>query len=160
MENYPYNLEETIEALNYALSYDRNSTDALCLMGRVYAEKLRDYETAKEYYREALQVNVKALNVFPHFINVLIWNEDYDDAERFIDYALTVKGSNKGLMYLKKAWLLECQKAYKEALKTVKLAKENTYDSDLMYYVDETEKRIKDKMPKKPSTKKSKKKSK
>ena len=44
IDAYPYNLEETLEALNFALSYNEKDTQALCLMGRVYAEQLKDYE--------------------------------------------------------------------------------------------------------------------
>ena len=46
LENYPYDLEEVMEALNYALSYDDKNTMALTLMGRVYAEKLFKYNDA------------------------------------------------------------------------------------------------------------------
>ena len=38
LENYPYDLEEVMEALNYALSADDKNTMALTLMGRMYAE--------------------------------------------------------------------------------------------------------------------------
>ena len=40
LDAYPYDLEETIEALTYALSYDEKNTVALCLMGRVLCRKL------------------------------------------------------------------------------------------------------------------------
>lgn len=160
IENYPYCLEECIEALNYALSYDPENADALCLMGRIHAEKLKDFDTAKAYYEDALRANVNARNVHPHFINVLIWNEDFDEAKRFIDFALNVKGSDKRTLYLKKAWLSECHKEYKKALKWVKLAKEYTFSNDCIYEVNETEKRIKGKLPKTSKKKKKGKKSK
>lgn len=57
LDNFPYNMQETIEALNYALSYDGQNAESLCLLGRVYAEILKDYETAKNYFAEALQEN-------------------------------------------------------------------------------------------------------
>ena len=46
LDNYPYSLEETVESLDYALSYDEKNTVALCLYGRLYAEQLKHYETA------------------------------------------------------------------------------------------------------------------
>ena len=100
LDAYPYDLEEAVEALTYALSYDDKNTDALCLMGRVYAENLKDYEKAKEYYADALAENVNAFSVYPYYIDVLLWNEDFDEAAKLIDFALTVKGSDKAVLYL------------------------------------------------------------
>ncbi|HBW80876.1 MAG TPA: hypothetical protein DEF78_12635, partial [Sphingobacterium sp.] len=51
LDNYPMYLEETMESLSYALSYDESNTMALCLMGRVHAEQLLDYEQAKRYFQ-------------------------------------------------------------------------------------------------------------
>ena len=99
LENYPYDLEEVMEALNYALSYDDKNTMALTLMGRVYAEKLSKYEEAIAYYKEALAENINAFEVYAPYVNVLLWNEDYKEAEDFIDFALTVKGSDKAVLF-------------------------------------------------------------
>ena len=44
LDNYPYSLEETIESLDYALSYDSKNTTALCLYGRIQTEQLQNYE--------------------------------------------------------------------------------------------------------------------
>lgn len=35
LDNYPYNLPDCLEALNYALSYDPEDADSLCLMGSI-----------------------------------------------------------------------------------------------------------------------------
>jgi len=37
LDNYPYSLPDCLEALNYALSYDPEDADSLCLMGRIYS---------------------------------------------------------------------------------------------------------------------------
>lgn len=157
LENYPYDLEEVMEALNYALSYDDKNTMALTLMGRVYAEKLSKYEEAISYYKEALAENINAFEVYAPYVNVLLWNEDYKEAEDFIDFAITVKGSDKAVLYLKKAILYEQLKEYKKAFPFIKLAKEYTYNSDFMETINEVKERIKGKMPKKKKVKSSKK---
>lgn len=157
LDSYHYDLEETMESLNYALSYDDKNTMALTLMGRVYAEKLDNYPEAIIYYKEALAVNINAFEVYVNYINALLWNEDLKEAEDFIDFALTVKGSDKAVLYLKKAILNEQRKEYKTALKFVKLAKEHTYNSDFMETIKEEKDRIKGKMPKKKKVKSSKK---
>jgi uncharacterized protein YfaS (alpha-2-macroglobulin family) len=38
LDNYPYSLQETVESLDYALSYDEKNTTALCLYARIEAE--------------------------------------------------------------------------------------------------------------------------
>tara|TARA_R110002126_G_C10489807_1_gene503459 strand:+ start:7544 stop:8080 length:537 start_codon:yes stop_codon:yes gene_type:complete len=157
LENYPYDLEEVMEALNYALSYDDKNTMALTLMGRVHAEKLYKYEEAIAYYKEALAENINAFEVYEPYINVLLWNEDYKDAEDFIDFAITVKGADKALLYLKKAILYEQQKEYKKALTVLKTAKTHTFNSDFMETINEVKSRVKGKRPKKKKVKSSKK---
>lgn len=154
LDAYPYELEEAIEALNYALSYDDKNIEALCLMGRIYAETLKDYEKAKEYYAAALAENVKAFNVYPYYIDVLLWNEDFDEVEKLIEFAITVKGSDKAVLYLKKAILYEYKGEYKEALKIIKIAKKFTYNSSFMCDIDTEKERIKGKLPKKKKKKK------
>jgi len=155
LDAYPYNLEEAVESLNYALSYDTKNPIALCLMGQIYAEHIRDYETAKLYYQEALAENLYAIDVYPKYINVLLWNEDYVEAEKLIAFALTVKGTDKALLYLKTGILLEQKKEYKKALKALKLAKEHAYNN---YFISDLEgdiERIKNKMLKKKRIRKS-----
>ena len=142
LDAYPYELEKATEAINYALSYNEKDTMALCLKGRIYAETLKDYDKAKIIYTEALAENINAFHIYPHYINALLWNEDYEEAERFIDFALKVKGSDKVELY------------HKKALNKIKLAKRFNYDSSNIYDLKESESRIKDKMPKKAKKKK------
>ena len=157
LENYPYDLEEVMEALNYALSYDDKNTMALTLMGKVHAEKLYRYEDAIGYYKTALGENINAFEVYAPYINTLLWNEDYKEAANFIDFAITIKGSDKALLYLKKAILYEQLKQYKKALTFIKLANEYTYNSEFMNTVNEEKTRIKRKISKKKKVKSSKK---
>ncbi|MGJ8744916.1 tetratricopeptide repeat protein [Polaribacter sp.] len=153
LESYPYDLEEVMEALDYALSYDDKNTMALTLMGRVYAEKLYKYEEAIIFFKQALAENIKAFEVYTPYINTLLWNEDYKEAEEFIDFGLTVKGSDKALLYLKKGILYEQLKEYKKALGYIKLAKEHTFNAEFMTDINADKDRIKGKMPKKKKVK-------
>lgn len=158
LDAYPYDLEEAIEALTYALAYEEKNTVALCLMGRIHAEALFNYEKAKDYYEEALAENMHAFNVYPNYINVLLWNEDFEEAEKLIDFALSVKGSDKAVLYLKKAVLFETQKNYKKALKQIGKARIYNFNNEFLHTIDEEEKRIKGKLPKKKKVKSKKKK--
>lgn len=161
MDNYPYCLEETIESLDYALSYDDKNTTALCLYARIQAEQLFNYEEAKNYFQQALGININAIEVYPYYIQTLLVNEDFEEAEKLINFALTVKGINKAEVLMKKIQLLENKKAFKDAKKLLKEMKLTVVNNEYNYYLEETGKRIKGKLellkPKKKKEKKTKK---
>lgn len=154
LDAFPYDIEETMEALNYALSYNEKNPIALGLMARVHGEVLGKYEESKEYFQEALGHDMNCVRLYPHFIDVLLWNEDYDEAEKLIDFALTVKGTDKAVLYAKKAVLFESKFEYKKALKCLKSAKKYTFNGTFMSELEDEKSRIKDKMPKKKKTSK------
>ena len=145
LDNYPYSLEETIESLDYALSYDNKNTMALCLYGRVYTEQLLQYDAAKECFQKALSINVNALEVYAYYIETLLLNEDFEEAEKLIDFALTVKGSNKAELYAKKVQLYERKNELKQSKKALKEMKGVIMDGEFNYWMEQTEKRLKDK---------------
>jgi tetratricopeptide (TPR) repeat protein len=148
LDNYPYNLEEVVESLDYALSYNNKNTMALCLYGRVYAEQLEDYEQAKLYFQEALTIDVFAKEVYAHYIQTLILNEDYEEAILLIDFALTIKGINKVAILIKKITLFERMEKFKKGLKLLKDVKLSILSSEYNYLIEETEKRLRQKIGK------------
>lgn len=152
IDAYPYELEETVENLNYALSYESNNAYALYLMGRLQAEQFGDYEKAKQYYAEDLANKMDFHRVYQHYILVLIWNEDYEEAQKLIDFALTIKGVEKGEIYNLQSYLFECNRDYKKALKALKHGKNHGYNNSYISFLDSEIKRIKNKM--KPNKKK------
>jgi tetratricopeptide (TPR) repeat protein len=154
LDNNPYNLEEVVESLDYALSYNNKNTMALCLYGRVYAEQLLDYEQAKSYFQEAITIDVFAKEVYAHYIQTLILNEDYEEAMLLIDFALTIKGINKVEILLKKITLFECMKKFKKGLEMLKEVKLSLLNADYNYLIEETEKRLNQKLGKESKNKK------
>lgn len=163
LDSYPYSLEETIESLDYAFSYDAKNTMVLCLYGRIQSEQLLNYEAAKNYFEEAFTINIHALEVYPHYIQTLILNEDYEEAQKLIDFALTIKGISKAEIFIKKAILFEAQHEFKKAKKEIRNAKLHSICYASESEISEVEKRIKNKMelvkkkkvkPKKKSEKK------
>ncbi len=157
IENYPFGLSEAVESLNYALSYDDENPEALKLMGQVYAEQLRDFPSAISYFQRALAADARNAGVFPHLISAFIDHGDYEEALKAADYALNLKGTNKGYIHLLKGLGYEYMENYKKALKSFKLSKKSAYDSYFMDHVESCVKRVKDKMPTKKKTTKSKK---
>ena len=157
LDNYPYWLEGTSEALDYALSYDEKNTTALCLYARIEAEQLQNYEAAKTYFQEALAINIDAVAVYPYYIETLLLNEDYEEASKLIDFALTIKGIDKMAILLKRVQLLERQHKIKAAIKVLKEVRLASFAND-SFEIDEVTKRLKAKKdllkPKKKSKKK------
>ena len=157
IDAYPYELEETVENLNYALSYESNNVYALYLMGRLQAEQFGDYEKAKQYYAEALANKLEFKRVYPRYIQVLLDNEDLDEAQKLIDFALTIKGIDKGSIWVKQAQLFEIKQEHKKAIKTLKKAKQFGHNDGFISYVDSEISRNKSKLkPKKKKNSKSK----
>jgi len=154
MDAYPYELEETLEALNYALSYNNKDAQALCLMGRVYAEQLKDYETAKHYFAEAVAQHMELANTYPYYIQTLLWNSDYDEAEKLITFAMTIKATDKALLQLLQGILFEKRGQFKAAIKTLKAANTMATNNCFTDYVRQEISRVKKKI--KPKKKKGK----
>ncbi len=157
LDNYPYSLEETIESLDYPMSYDSKNTTALCLYGRIQTEHLQNYEEAKRYFQEALAINIDAVTVYPYYLETLLLNEDFEEAVKLMDFALTIKGINKMAILLKKVQLLERQQDIKGAIKLMKEVKLVSFAND-SYEIDEVVNRLNAKKdllkPKKKSKKK------
>lgn len=158
MDAYPYELEETLEALNYALSYNNKDAQALCLMGRVYAEQLKDYETAKQYFAEAVAQQIEMPKIYPFYVQTLLWNHDYDEADKLITFALTVKGADKALLQLLQGVLLENKGEFKAAIKTFKAANKTATNNCFIEYVNNEISRVKKKTKPRKKKKKSNKK--
>lgn len=145
LDSYPYNLEDTLEALNYALSYDGEDSRSLCLMARVYSEVLQDYETAKHYFQEALQADMQNLAVYPYFADCLIAKEEYMEAKKLIKYSLSLPGINPCEMGQKKAWLYEKTQHWKKALTALDKAMAHACSDKCLNGMDDRKKLIKKK---------------
>lgn len=142
LDNYPYSLEETIESLDYAMSYDSKNTTALCLYGRIQTEQLQNYEASKTFFQEALAINIDAVAVYPYYLETLLLNEDYEEASKLIDFALTIKGIDKMAILLKRVQLLERQHKIKAAIKVLKEVRLASFAND-SFEIDEVTKRLK-----------------
>lgn len=142
LDNYPYYLEEVVTALNYALSYDDTDVASLCLMGRLHYEILQDYATARNYFEMALAADLHAVTVYPYFSECLLANEELMDAKKLIDFALTLKGVDKGLMLRKKATYYELRGKWKKALNCLREARRYARCMQEMDRLDEQEKLI------------------
>jgi tetratricopeptide (TPR) repeat protein len=154
LDNYPYSLPDCLEALNYALSYDPEDADSLCLMGRIYSEQLKNYEVAKQYFEEAMQCDVTNLSVPQYYISCLLKNEDYQEAEKLITYSLKIKGIDKSNLWFYRSLLSEKRGSFANALKFLDEAAKYCFSEYSLNVVKDRKKFIKSKMPKKKQNKK------
>lgn len=154
LDNYPYNLPDCMEALNYALSYDSEDADALCLMGRIHSEVLNDYEKAKIYYEEAMLYDISNINTPQYYISCLLNNEDFAEAERLINFALGIKAIDKANILFYKSLLFERKSDFKNALTQIKEAKKFCFSQKCSDFLKDREKFVKAKLPKKKAKKK------
>lgn len=142
LDAYPYELEKAAEALNYALSYDSENVKALCLLGKLYSEQLNDYKTAITYYERALASRLDIPEVYPEYIRVLLLNDDYDEVQKVIDFALTVKGIDTAGIYLAQGHLFESKNEFDSAVEAFKEAKQFAMNNEFTDYVDAELKRV------------------
>jgi len=145
LDSYPYNLEETIESLDYALAYDEHNATALMLYGKLLSEQMQKHEESKYYFERALATNIYAIEVYVPYIEMLIKNEDYQDAQKMIDFALTTKGTDKATLMLKNIEICEINKEYKKGLEILEEVKLKVTNSDYNTLIEDTEKRLKNK---------------
>ncbi len=154
LDNYPYSLPDCLEALNYALSYDPEDADSLCLMGRIYSEMLNDYEKAKLYFEEAMQCDVTNLNTPQYYIKCLLDNEDLHEADKLIAYSLKIKGIDKVTLWLHRSLLSEKRGSFANAIRFLNEAEKYCFTEYSLDQVKDRKKFIKSKMPKKSKMKK------
>lgn len=75
--------------------------------------------------------------------------EEFESAEKTIDFALTLKGINKSEILYKKVLLFEKKLNYKSALKTLKLLNKQIIPVELDVDLSSIRSRLKKKMGKK-----------
>lgn len=146
IEAYPWELEKAIEALNYALSYEPNNVKALTLMATIQIEQLGDFENAKSFYQKALAVSLEVPFVYPDYIRLLINYEDFEEAQKLIEFALTVKGIDKAVIMLQQGTLYEAIQEFDLAEKAIKEAKHFALNNDFISYADEVLSRVSKKL--------------
>ncbi|PWH83778.1 hypothetical protein DIS18_04285 [Algibacter marinivivus] len=142
IEAYPYELAKAVEALNFALSYEPNNVKALHLIAKVQSEQFGDYKAAKGYYENVLAVNIDYPDVYPDFIRFLINNDDFSEAQKLIDFALTIKGIDKAGVKLAQGYLYEALSEFEKAEGALKETKMFGLNSEFDYFVDEVITRV------------------
>jgi tetratricopeptide (TPR) repeat protein len=146
VDSYPYCREFVIENLNYALSYDEEHAQALCLLGRIYMYELKEYRAALVCLQKALQSDMQYPDTYKYLSLLKIWLSDYDGALKVIRYGKKVKGMDVSTLLLLESLISECKGELDHAKTILKQAKLYSIDHGLIYRIDQNLARVKKKM--------------
>ncbi len=117
LDNYTFDIEQTVESLNYALSYDEQHPAANCLLGRLLMEKLKRFPEAKHCFERALIEDPNYVDTYKFYSQLLIWMGDLEKAETIIEKGISKVGMPKLIMIKRKAAILEARGLVQEAIK-------------------------------------------
>jgi tetratricopeptide (TPR) repeat protein len=124
-DNYPYNLEEALEALDYGLSCDDTHAGLLTLQGNIYFKDLKQFSAAKDCFELAIFHDVLFVDTYYAYIEFALAMNNYKKAEKLITQALQVNGIEKARVLYLHALLFEKQDVYADAINQLKLAKQH-----------------------------------
>lgn len=113
LDNYPFDLAEAWENLNYALGYDENFAAANCLKGSLENDYLNDPEEAEYYFEKVLAENPRQGCAIMSLISLYLNWPKLGKAENLIKYAFELNEIPKYYVYWANAALLERRGALK-----------------------------------------------
>jgi len=121
-DNYPYDLDTALEALEYGLSCDDTHPGLLTLQGNIYYRDLRDFDLAMEYFELALFYDNRYTDTYYAYIQLCIDICNYTKAMQLIERASVVPGIDKAQIAYRTAKMYEKQELYKDALSHIQTA--------------------------------------
>ncbi len=145
LEGYDYNLEEVVENLNYALSYDQEHAGANYLLGKLYMEQFQKFDLAKEYLELSMAFDPKNINTCESLCWLLIRTKKYQQALKLTKYALGLQGVMVPDFLRLQALIYELQKDYCRSEELLNLAIEESYDSNYISFLEREITRVKKK---------------
>ena len=145
---YPYDLNETMESLDYALSYNSDYAAAHSLLGRLHFEQTRDYTAAKYHFKYALYCDANYAATYEHYSIFLIVIQDFNTAKDILQKAAKIKGVSPVMLLHREALIAESTNNLTTAKVLMKKAyKHSCFEEERTFLKTELE-RIKSKLPK------------
>ncbi len=143
LDDYPYNLEETIESLTYALGYDDEHVGANCLMGKVYLEQFQDFDKAEEYFIKAMSTDPFDLRTCESYVQLLIKTRQLDQAHKLVRFTKTLTGVDLARWGQMEAEIFELKGEFDRAVALLTEAIAEAMDSELIYALKRQIERVK-----------------
>ncbi len=148
LNHYPHNLEDCIENLNYALSYDAEYAPALCLMGRLYTQEIKNFNVAGDFFDRALAADFTYSETYIHYAKLLLTLEKPDELSKLLEQAFKVPGIDKSDLYHTKAIAMEQKGKFEETLELFHLALQFSFNCEMDEFLGSEIKRIEGKQKK------------
>ncbi|NER14387.1 hypothetical protein GWK08_13115 [Leptobacterium flavescens] len=145
LDNYPYNVEECIEKLQYVISANNEHTGAHYLLGRIYEEHLSDYKKARYHYEMALYLDHEYTPTYYSYTGFLIRLNLLEEAEKVIGIGMEIPGIDRASLWSLKGLLYEKYELYNAAIEVYKEAKLMALNADVTSDIDLQIRRVKDK---------------
>lgn len=145
-DNYPYNVDECIEKLQYVIAADDEHAGAHYLMGRIYEEQLEDYKQAEYYYRMTLYLNREHLPVYYQYANMLVLRNRLDEALVIINAGLKAPGADIAQLAYLQGLLYERYEMFSTAIGYYKDAQRSCLETSYLNAMDDHIKRVKAKI--------------
>lgn len=146
LDEYPFALEQTVENLNYALSYDPEHVAANCLMGQLYMEQLKDLNRAEHYLQRAISTDPEYANAYLHYTELAFARGDFTLAEKLISYVKTLNDIDKAQIAYHEGLLYEQQRKYGKAIEHMNHALLESVNDEDRNLIKAAVNRIQDKM--------------
>ncbi|RYD55757.1 MAG: hypothetical protein EOP56_14430 [Sphingobacteriales bacterium] len=124
-DNYPHDLDKALEALEYGLSCDNEHAGLLTLQGTIYHNDLKQFDAAEECFELALFYNKNYVDTWYSYITFAIEMNDLTKADKLIQSAMKVRGTEIARIYYRAALLADRKGAYAEAVDTIQKARLN-----------------------------------
>lgn len=145
-DEYPYSLEDTLENLEYALSYDAEHARANTLMGVLRMESFHDYAGAEEHFCIALGTNPESTETCEYYLRLLLGLKKEKEALRLIAYWEKLPGAEQAKILAARARLQETKKDYAAALTCLHNAMLETCCNDYLDFLKDEKSRIETKL--------------
>lgn len=148
-EAYDFDMEECVEALNYAMSYDEENAEVYLLHGKVMLYYIKDYSNAEESFMQALSIEPTHSETFIEFIWLRINEAHFEEAQKLLYGALQVVKKDFAQLYRLQAVLLEYEESYDDAIESLEIALDKTYNCSYQCFLESEIKRLKKKKKRK-----------
>lgn len=141
-DNYPYNMDEAVEALEYGLSCDDTHAGLLTLQGNIYYQDLHNYDLASEYFALSLFYDNTFTDTYYAYIQLCIDVEDYSKAAKIIKKATAIPGIDKTQIAYKTAKMFEKREMYKDTISSMRTAITSCSEKECYSFLNEELERI------------------
>lgn len=135
LDGYSYDIEVSIENLNYALSYDPDHVGANCLMGQLYIEYFKDYDKAEACFQTALSSDPRHITTGKEYCYLLIRLRKFDMALKLVMHLYQIPGVDLAMAMHLEALIHEYRKDFSKAKKLLSDAMGEAYNSESMYFL-------------------------